>query len=159
MERVRNLTQAYSQTPWRKQLKFIVLFLLGVVFIALIAGIYLDVTARAATIGREILYMSSEIESLELINASLTTELAVLTSATEMNARALDLGFVPVERGEIMYVVVPGYVAPQQPNLAPPPAPAKVVAANLPADYKQSLIDWFREQVYPTIHRAIEVSP
>jgi len=103
--------------------------------------------------------MRSEIEELELMNASLTTELAVLTSATDMNTRALDLGFVPVEKGEIMYVVVPGYVAPQQPNLAPPLAPKRVIAANLPADYKQSLIDWFREQVFPTINRAIEVSP
>ncbi|UCH60185.1 MAG: hypothetical protein JSV61_01565 [Anaerolineales bacterium] len=159
MERVRNLTQAYSQTPWRKQLKFVVLFLLCVVFIALIAGIYLDVTARAATIGREILYMRSEIAELELTNASLTTELAVLTSAKEMKTRALDLGFVSVEKGEIMYVLVPGYVPPQQPHLAPPPKPTKVIAANLPADYRQSLIDWFREQVVPTISRAVEVSP
>jgi len=158
MERVRNLTQAYSQTPWRKQLKFIVLFLLGVVFIALIAGIYLDVTARAATIGREILFMRSEIEALKLKNASLNTELAVLTSATGMNARALELGFVPIEKDEIMYVVVPGYVPPQQPDLAPPPAPTRVVAANLPADYKQSLIDWFQMQIIPTINRSIEVN-
>ena len=62
MENFRNLTQAYSQAPWRKQLKFIGLFLLLVVFVALIAGIYLDVTARAATIGREILIMKNEID-------------------------------------------------------------------------------------------------
>jgi len=159
MERVRNLTQAYSQTPWRKQLKLIVLFLLCVVFIALIAGIYLDVTARAATIGREILIMRTEIEALELTNADLTSQLAVLNSATAMRPRALDLGFVPVEKDEIMYVVVLGYVPPQKPDLAPPPAPTRVIAASLPADYKQSLIDWFREQIIPTISDALEVSP
>ncbi|HSF80137.1 MAG TPA: hypothetical protein VLA49_02825 [Anaerolineales bacterium] len=159
MERVRNLTQAYSQTPWRKQLKFIVLFLLCVVFIALIAGIYLDVTARAATIGREILQMRADISDLELKNADLSTKLAVLTSASEMKSRALDLGFVQVEKDQITYVVVPGYLPPQQPHLAPPPAPTRVIAASLPADYKQSLIDWVREQVIPTISRAVEVSP
>jgi len=159
MERVRNLTQAYSQAPWRKQLKLIVLFLLCVVFAALIAGIYLDVTARAATMGREILIMRAEIEAQELENADLSSQLAVLTSATEMRPRALEMGFVPVERDEIIYVVVPGYVPPQKPDLAPPPAPTKVIAAALPADYKQSLIDWFREQIIPTLSRAVEVSP
>ena len=154
MEQVRNLTQAYSQTPWRKQLMFIVLFLLCVVFVALIAGIYLDVTARAATIGREILDMRVEIEALELTNADLTSRLAAITSAREMKPRALELSFVPVEKGEILYVVVPGYVPPQRPDFAPPPAPTTVIAATLPADYKQSLIDWFFEQVIPTISQV-----
>ncbi len=46
MERVYGLTQAYSQAPWRKQLQLIGIFLVVLVFFALVAGIYLSVTAR-----------------------------------------------------------------------------------------------------------------
>ncbi len=41
MDGVRQLTQAYSQAPWRKQLQILGLFLLVVVLAALVAGIYL----------------------------------------------------------------------------------------------------------------------
>ena len=84
MESVRSLTQAYSQAPWRKQLAMIVLFLLMVLFVALVAGIYLDVTARTATIGREVQIMQREIESLKLVNADLNSQLAVLVSSGVM---------------------------------------------------------------------------
>ena len=106
MENFRNITQAYSQAPWRNQLKFIGLFLLLVVFIALVAGIYLDVTARAATMGREILIMQKEIDLLELEIADTKTQLAYVTSSTEMENRALSLGFQPVEIDQAMYLVV-----------------------------------------------------
>jgi cell division protein FtsL len=55
---------------------FIGLFLLVVIFAALVAGIYLDVTARTATIGREIQVMEEEIEALKLVNADLESRLA-----------------------------------------------------------------------------------
>ena len=55
MEQVRRLTkQAYSQAPWRSQTQIIVVFMLAVVAAALVAFIYLNTTAQAATIGRQI---------------------------------------------------------------------------------------------------------
>jgi hypothetical protein len=55
MEHVRKLTkQAYSQAPWRSQTQLIVVFMLMVVTTALVAFIYLNTTAQAATIGRQI---------------------------------------------------------------------------------------------------------
>lgn len=159
MDRVKNLAYAYSLTPWRKQLKTIVLFLIGIVFAALIAGIYLDVTARAATMGREILFMETEIENMKLVTADLETNLANLISASEMEKRALGLGFVPIEKEQINYVVVPGYQPRQSPYLAPPSAPVTVIAANLPSDYTQSLFDWFEKSVVPYVSRLVEVTP
>ena len=84
MNTVRSLTQAYSQTPWRKQVMVIVLSLLFVVFATLVAGVYLSVTARAATMGREVLLMQEDIDELELVNADLATQLAFITSDLEM---------------------------------------------------------------------------
>jgi cell division protein FtsL len=159
MESVRNLTQAYSQAPWRKQVMFIGLFLLVVVFIALVAGIYLDVSARAATIGREIQFMQLEIEKNTLENADLETQLAILNSAAEMEKRALALGFEPIEMGQETYVIVPGYIPRQQPKLAPPPEPVKTYAAAAPSAFSQSLFDWLQKNALPAASRLLEVNP
>ncbi len=147
MNTVRSLTQAYSQTPWRKQVMVIVLCLLFVVFATLVAGVYLSVTARAATIGREILMMQADIDELELINADLTTQLAYINSASEMAKRAEVLGFEPIEMGQDLFVMVPGYVGREQVNLAPPPGPVTPVAATMPPGYSQSLVDWLMERI------------
>ena len=159
MENFRNLTQAYSQAPWRKQLKFIGLFLLLVVFVALIAGIYLDVTARTATIGREILIMKKEIDALELVVSDLETQLAFMTSSNEMEKRAIGLGFQPVEMNQAIYIVVDGYPSDVYVNLAPPPETVKTVAANLPPDYTESLFDWLGQNVLPPIDEVLGVIP
>jgi cell division protein FtsL len=157
MDRVTKLTQAYSQAPWRKQMQALGLFLLILVLVAVVAGIYLNVTARAATIGREILGMQKQIEALKLDNANLETRLAMITSATEMEKRARALGFKPLEQAEITYLVVDGYIPRQQAVIAPPPEPVVVVPASLPPVYSESLFDWLREDVIPAVSRALEV--
>lgn len=159
MNGVRKLTQAYSQAPWRKQMQGLGLFLLILVLVALVAGIYLNVTARAATIGRETLAMQDRIETLKLDNANLETRLAMINSATEMEKRAKALGFVPLDQSEITYLVVEGYVPRQQAVIAPPPEPVTVVPASLPPDYTESLFDWVQQRVIPTVSRVLEVQP
>lgn len=158
MDGVRQLTQAYSQAPWRKQLQILGLFLLVVVLAALVAGIYLNVTARGATIGREILWMQSRIEDLQLENSDLETRLAMVNSAAVMEQRALAMGFQPLGRDEVTYIVVPGYVSRQQAVIAPPPKPV-VVVANLPADYTESLFVWLEERALPAMQEWLEVLP
>lgn len=158
MDGVRQLTQAYSQAPWRKQLQILGLFLLVVVLAALVAGIYLNVTARAATIGREILWMQSRIEDLQLENSDLQTRLAMVNSAAVMEQRALAMGFQPLGRDDVTYIVVPGYVSRQQAVIAPPPKPV-VVVANLPADYTESLFVWLEERALPVVQEWLEVFP
>ena len=157
MESVERITQAYSQAPWRRQVGMIVLFLLMVLFAALVAGVYLDVTARTGTIGREVQGMNLDIEDLKLVNADLETQLAVLTSARVMEKRASDLGFEPVQRDQITYVLVPGYQPRQQPRLAPPPVAVRTVAAALPSIFTQSLLDWVNHTVIPEVRRMVEV--
>jgi cell division protein FtsL len=159
MERVRNFTQAYSQTPWRKQTMFIGLFLLMVIFAALVAGIYLDVTARTATIGREIQVMEEQIDTLKLANADLESRLAFMTSLEEMEQRARRLGFKRVEMEQATYIIVPGYISRQHARLAPPPGPVKTLAAALPSAFTESLFAWFQRSVLPMRTRILEVRP
>lgn len=141
----KNVIQAYQQAPWRKQLQIIGLFSLILVFAALIAGVYLNVTARAATVGRRILDMQVEIRENRQRNADLETQLALITSASFMEKRAEDLGYRPASSEEFLYVVVPGYVGRQPAVLAPPPGPVVASSHTLPAEFTQSLIDWIWE--------------
>lgn len=159
MERVQDLTQAYSQAPWRKQLQFIGVFLLLVVFIALVAGIYLNVSGRTVAIGFEIQTMQKRIEQLDLSNADLETQVAMLTSTTVMEGRARDLGFQPAEPGQVLYLMVPGYLPRQTASLAPQQG-ARVAVAPLPRPvYSQSLFDWFSELLRQPVSFLVEANP
>lgn len=159
MDRVKTLTQAYTQAPWRKQLQILGLFLLALVSAALVAIIYLSVTTKAATVGRQIMEMQSEIEEMEASIADLETRLAVLRSASTMRRRAQDMGFRPVEREEIEYLVVDGYAPRQGANLAPAPETVVTIAATLPPDYTESLFDWLRLRLIPALRRLVEEQP
>lgn len=136
---------AHKQAPWRIQRQWIGAFLLTLIGAALIAALYLDVTARAAVAGREIQELRSEITTIQRTNADLETQLANLTSMAEMQRRALELGYRPVKPGELDYMPVPGFV---------PPEPAILLAADdtpprvqtLPVEYTQSLLEWFSDR-------------
>jgi cell division protein FtsL len=142
MERVQNLTNAYSQAPWRKQLQILGLFLLVVVFIGLVAGVYLSVTARAASIGRDIQKKQSDLEQYAQSNVNLQSQLGVLTSASEMEKRARSMGFKPIEKDQAVYIAVPNYTDRRPAILAPAPGRVVVSAPTLPAEYTETLFDW-----------------
>jgi hypothetical protein len=122
------------------------MFLLILVMIAIIAGIYLNVTARAATIGRRIQGMQAEIQINDRLNADLQTRLALMTTASSMETRAKELGFRQASASEITYIVVPEYTGRAPVILAPPPGPVAASTHILPPEFTQSLIDWFRQQ-------------
>lgn len=140
------IIHAYKQAPWRVQRQWVGAFLLAVIGMAMVAAIYLDVTARAAVAGREIQELRFDITTVQRANADLETQLANMTSTTEMERRALELGYRPVKPGELDYVAVPGFVSPE---------PAILLAAEdvtprsqaLPIEYTQSLIEWMDERV------------
>ena len=157
MDRVQDITQAYSQAPWRKQLQIIGLFSLAVVFAALIAGLHLSVTARAATYGREILQMQLEIEDLERENADLQAELGFLNSAEMMEQRARNLGFQPIDPQETVYLLVPGYVERQPAVLAPQNAPSLPSDPEIPPEYIESIFAWLQRQTLRTSFPLVEL--
>src|SRR5215211_7754813 len=140
------IIHAYRQAPWRVQREWMGAFLLAVIGVAMVAALYLDVTARAAVAGREIQEMRKEITTIQHENADLETQLADLTATAVMEKRAVELGYRPVQPGELDYVAVPGFVLPE---------PAILLAAddtvsnvqNLPAEYTQSLLEWFEDRV------------
>jgi cell division protein FtsL len=140
------IIHAYKQAPWRVQRQYVGVFLLFVIGASMIAALYLSVTARAAVAGRGIQELRLEIAAVQRANADLEIQLADLTSTAVMEQRALQLGYRPVKPGELEYMAVPGFAAPE---------PAILLAAQdaaqpepiLPPEYTQSLIEWLDERL------------
>ncbi len=140
------IIHAYRQAPWRVQRQWVAAFLLLVIGAAMVAALYLDVTARTAIAGREIQEMRFEITTIQRSNADLETRLAKLTSTSEMQRRAIALGYRPVQPGELDYVAVPGFIPPE-PAILKAAEDVTLLEQTLPSEYSQSLIEWFDEQI------------
>ena len=140
------IIHAYKQAPWRVQRQWVGAFLLALIGLAMIAAIYLDVTARTAIAGREIQELRLEITTIQRLNADLETQLADLTSTDVMERRALELGYRPVKPGELDYLPVSGFVAPE-PDLLLAAEDVTQLDRILPPEFTQSLIEWFDEQI------------
>ncbi len=176
MKKGNHPTHAYSLAPWRKQTYMIGVILLFLVCAAIIAGIYLNVTARAAAVGRQIQEMqvrvygyhyltgdSGEnyvpIEELEQKIANLNSQMAYLTSYSVMRERLEKLDLKTIDAFSVLYIEVPGYVERQTTSLAPPPQPVVVNAAGIDPEFKESLLDWVIDQVRKTSQLIGEVQP
>jgi cell division protein FtsL len=140
------IIHAYKQAPWRVQRQWIGVFLLALICAAMVAALYLDVTARTAVAGREIQEMRVQITTVQRENADLETRLADLTSTEVMKQRAAALGYRPVQPGELDYVAVPGFVKPE-PDILLTAEDASPRLETLPAEYTQSLLEWFDDQI------------
>jgi len=140
------IIHAYKQAPWRVQRQWIGAFLLVLIGMAMIAALYLDVTARAAITGREIQELRFQITAVQRSNADLETRLADLTSTFEMQRRAIELGYRPVKPGELDYVLVPGFAAPK-PVILSASADSIPSKPSLPPEYTQSLIEWLDDRI------------
>jgi hypothetical protein len=136
----------YHQTmPLRFQREWLAMFLVGVMLLGLVAGLYLNVTSRAAIAGREIQGMEVNIAANQRINADLETQIAVLLSNTVLADRAKALGYEPVTRDSIEYMVVPGYFPQQGLSLVQPVAATDLMAVS--PEYTESLFDWLGRQL------------
>jgi hypothetical protein len=176
MNYVQNLRHTYNQATWRKQLQLIGAFSLSMVLIWMVAALYLDVTARAAAMGREIQALqvrsssyalsalaSTEddqlsIEELRQITRDLETQLASIASEEAMRTRAEKLGFESVASEQITYLHVSGYVPRDAVQMAPPPGSA---ASNYPTapSVPQPMLSWLHERYLETLELVQGVQP
>jgi len=160
MNRIEEFSSTYIQAPWRRQLQFIGLFSLALVIIAMVAGIYLNVSARASTIGREIQYMQNRIENSDREIEDLQSQLAQILSAEEMENRAQKLGFENVATEEILYLVVNGFIERQTAVLAPQSGSRNIPSAPvIPPEYTESIFDWLRRKALNFPNLLVEVKP
>jgi cell division protein FtsL len=144
----KNLVQAYKQAPWRTQIQWIGIFLLVLVGIAVVAGVYLMISGRAAATGRRIQSLEAEISALEMEINDLKTQYAQVSSAKSLSERAEALNMTLLDPLKAMYIEVPGYVPPSQPALAPPPTVEDISTPVLLPEFTASLWDWLGLQVF-----------
>ncbi len=163
----KNLVQAYKQAPWRTQVQWIGIFLLVLIGVAAVAGVYLMISGRAAATGRRIQSLEAKVTALELDINDLKTQYAEASSAKSLAERAKGLNMRLLDPLTAMYLEVPGYVPPSQPMLAPPPTSDEISAPVLLPEFTASLWDWLRLKVFvepnlpgePTETPAIQVTP
>ncbi len=140
--------QAYKNAPWRKQVQFIGMFSGIVIFIAIVSGVYLNVTARAASLGREIQDIQDRKEILQREIEDMETTLAILTTNEEMERRTIEAGFILIEPGQAEYKIYQGYGGKQTTELAPIGQSPITKAFELPREYTISLFEWIQESLY-----------
>jgi cell division protein FtsL len=144
MENVSQIVQKVRQAHWRVQRQWIGLFLLGLVAVSMVAGIYLNITVRATLAGREIQSLQSKLIDDRQTNSDLETKLAGLNSVESMQKRAEALGFQPANPDDITYVVVSGYTPETAVDMSQP-EPASLGQSSKPIimpEYTESLFDW-----------------
>jgi cell division protein FtsL len=145
MNNVTHIVQRVRQAPWRVQRQWIGLFMLALVMMAMVAGIYLNVTVRATLAGRQAITLETTISNNQRINADMETRLAKLTSIEAMQQRAQAMGFEPANPEDITYVAVSGYVAQTAVDLSIPGKEQPVVPIILP-EYTESWLDYFMDK-------------
>jgi hypothetical protein len=145
MNNVTQMVRKVRQAPWRSQRQWIGLFLLGLVLMAMVAGIYLNVTVRATLAGRETNSLRATITTNQRVNADLETQLAGLISIAAMQKRAEGMGFQPANPTDITFVAVPGYVGQSAVDLSVPSGNKQQSPVILP-EYTESWIDYFMNQ-------------
>jgi hypothetical protein len=153
------LIQAYRQAPWRIEKQWIGIFALGVVLVASVAWIDLNVSAQAANTGIDILNDEDTILSLDRQIASENSQLAYLTSNAQMQKRAEALGFVPYTPADADYMTIPGYIPRQTAEFAPPPGQEMIQAPLIRPDYTSSLWDLFLRSVLNQGTKQAQVQP
>lgn len=137
----------------------LVIFLLVIVFSALIASVYLYVKSQAVAAGVEAQTLHSKINDTRLAIEDYESQLANLTSETVMAERADAMGYDPVDADHIKYLEIQGYTPRQLEVMATPQAQSSTGKAELSPAYSESLLDWFSKNILAPSGWFNEVEP
>jgi len=142
-----SLNQAYSNSPRRKKLQIIGSVFMAIVITAVMLILYLVVSARVVSMGRQLQQAKDEIDQLVYQGVNYRNQIAQLSRFDVMELKAVEMGFRAPYPGEVFYVPVPGYkLGPEtHVEILQDTRPA-VINVNL-LEYHQSLIDWVGEQL------------
>ena len=136
------IMQAYQQAPWRMKFRGIGGFLIAIVGLFLVIGLFLSISGQAATAGLELREMNDKRESLRQEIASMRTNIANITSVEKMHARAEELGYERVSPYQVTFLYVPGYSGKQTAVLAAAPGELNMPEPVIKPSYTESLWDW-----------------
>ena len=152
----RKSKQAYKQAPWRRQIQSIGLSLLPVVAIAVIIALYLILSGQAAAAGLQIMNLHYEEEEILRTIANQRTQLAWITSYSQMQKRAEIMGYEEVPESNMHYITIAGYQGQNAVLIAPPPGIESESALLVNEWYNQSLSNWFLNTFFIASSNDIE---
>ena len=141
------IMQAYKQAPWRVQLQRLFYIALAIVMILVVAALYLNISAQAATAGLDFQGYEWQRQDLERQIANNIAILGQITSEENMVERAKALGYTPIAIDKAVYVVVPGYTGRQPAIFAPAPSSDMLADPIIKPSYTQSLWEWLFQGV------------
>ncbi len=144
----RKSKQAYKQAPWRRQIQSIGLSLLPVVAIAIIISLYLIISAQAAAAGLHIMNLHYDEEEILRVIANRRTQLAWITSYSQMQKRAEILGYEVASESNVHFIIIEGYQGQNAVLIAPPPGFENKSASFINELYNQSLSNWFLDTFF-----------
>ena len=140
----KKLTQAYKQTPRRKQIQKLGLYVLPVITLGTVFALYLIFSAQAAASGLEIQTYLDKQEELERTVANENTQLAWLVSHTNMSKRAEKLGYSQISEENIAYMILPSYPGRGIEITSPAPGSDNLGDIMLNSAYQESLWDFLQ---------------
>jgi hypothetical protein len=143
-----SLSQAYSNSPRRQKLQIIGGVFLTIVITSVMLILYLVVSAREVSMGRQLQQAKDEIDLLVYQGVNYRNLIAQESRFDVMEEKAKELGFRAPYPGEVFYVPVPGYKqGPETYVEIRQDTQTAVINVNL-LEYHQSLIDWMGEQMH-----------
>lgn len=151
------LVNAYRQAPWRNQVQSLGMYLLILVVLLVVAGVYLNISGQAASAGMETQLLTNERQALERQIADKKAQLAEATSVTIMQKRATELGYKRIDPDEAFYIAIPEYPGRQIAIQSPPPSVEKTPASIVKNTYRQSLWDWLFQGI-STLNETMQES-
>lgn len=146
MTRPKRFSQAYQQAPWRIQTQQGVLLLILAVLGLSMLWVMVSVSVQASSAGLEIQAMEEEQDRLQREIAGLRTEIGVQTAKAQMEKRAADMGFEPINPAEVTYMKVPGYTG-RQPVISASPPGKHIAPPLIKPVYTESLWEWLLEGI------------
>jgi hypothetical protein len=142
-----SLIQAYSNSPRRQKLQIIGSLFMAIVIAAVMLILYLIVSARVVSMGRQLQRAKDEIDQLVYLSVNYRNQIAQLSRFEVMEEKAIELGFRSPYPGEVFYVPISGYDLEIQSHVdVTGNAIPAVINVNL-IEYHDSLIDWISQQL------------
>ena len=142
-----SLIQAYSNSPRRQKLQIIGSIVMAIVIAAVMLILYLVVSARVVSMGRQLQQAKDEIDQLVYLSVNYRNQIAELSRFEVMEDKVEDMGFRAPYPGEVFYIPVVGLDQQIHPAAdAPSGGRPAVINVNL-IEYHESLIEWIGKQI------------
>jgi hypothetical protein len=139
--------RAYRLAPWRAQTRLLTIGLVAVFGVMALLSLFVFAGAQAAEAGLRVQSMIRSRDALLRKLESQEGDLARLRSETYLRKRALELGFLPAQAGEVDFVDIPAAPVTALVVVSPTAVLFTEEPMSLPPAYKETLLESLLNQI------------